>query len=374
VKQVNVLYALVRRPKGGVETYIYNVHKHINKSLVHIDYIIGDYDSTDIFVKKIESMGSHVYVLPEIKLTNIVDFFSELNSFLKSNKQYDIIHCHSAISAVFYLLIAKKNGIKHRIIHGHSSKYSDKGIIKSIRNYILTLPVKHLANHYFSCSVGVGEFLYGEKYVKQNKVFIAKNAIHAEKFRFNFNIRQKVREDLGLKDKFVIGHVGRFSPVKNHTFIIDIFDAVYKKNKQSVLLLIGTGELQNYIKEKVRKLNLENSVLFMGWRDDINMLLQAIDVFILPSKFEGLPLSCIEAQAAGVPCILSDNITKEVKITNLVVFKSIEDSAEEWADEILYFLDKKEQRKDTYQNIIEAGYDIKSEVQKLEKYYMSLLN
>lgn len=368
--KIKILHVIGKRPKGGVGTFLINMHSNIDRSKIQFDYLINAPTPDGIFDIKVKALGGKVFVLPELRYKNIFKYLKELVHFFRENHDYKIIHVHSVNIAVFNFIIAKKYGIMYRIAHSHSVKYSDK-VINSIRNFFLQLPVKRLANSYFACSIEAGVFLFGRKNVEENKVFIAKNAIEPMKFRYDNSIRERVRKKMLIDGKMVIGHVGAFLPVKNHSYLIDIFKEVYKKNNQAILILVGYGELEEEIKNKVNKLNLDKAVMFMGFRDDVYELMQVFDVFILPSLFEGLPLVGIEAQAAGLPCIFSETITQEVKITDLVVFKSIKAPPQEWADQI-FECETHVQRSDTLSCIIEGGFEVRSVAEKLQRIYLDL--
>ena len=203
-----------------------------------------------------------------------------------------------------------------------------------------------------------------------------KNAIDANQYRYNEETQNRMREELGISGKKVIGHVGRFFPQKNHTFLIDIFKAVHDRDKNTVLLLVGGGEaddgLKNQIRHKVKDLGLEDSVKFLGVREDVEKVVQAFDVFLLPSLFEGLPVTMVEAQAAGLPCVISDKVPIQCDITGNVKVVSLEDAPEKWAEVIEDVLTNFK-KKDTYETIVNAGFDIKENAKWLKDFYVEAL-
>jgi glycosyltransferase involved in cell wall biosynthesis len=237
---------------------------------------------------------------------------------------------------------------------------------------ILSYTTRNIADYFFGCSQLAGEKRYGKKVANNKEVFtVLNNAIESDKYVFNENIRKKIRDEFSLTDShFVIGHIGRFQKVKNHTFLVNIFKEIYEINPNAVLMLVGTGENIEQIKSQVKELNLENNVIFTGVRSDVNELLQAFDVFVFPSIYEGLPVTVVEAQAAGLPCLISDTITKEVSVTNLVNYASLSDSYKGWAEESIRISNK--DRKNIKQLIIDAGYDIKTTSKWLENFYLNL--
>ena len=227
--------------------------------------------------------------------------------------------------------------------------------------------LKKYATDYFACSKLAGEWLFGKENVENGKVKIIHNAVDYQKFKMNEEVRNSIRKELNIEDKLVIGHVGRFTNQKNHTFLIDIFNEIHKKNSNSVLMLVGIGEKEDEIKEKVKKLEIEQNVLFMGFQDNVNELMWAMDVFLMPSLYEGLPVVGVEAQATGMPCFMSkDVVTDEVKITEGVKFISLNETAEKWAEEIL---NSDLERKDTRDDLKKAGYFIDDMAGELADFY-----
>ena len=223
------------------------------------------------------------------------------------------------------------------------------------------------ANNYFACSEEAGEWLFGKKIINNNQLKIFKNAINCTEFKFNEDKRKWMRKELGLENKLVIGHVGRFNPQKNHKFLIDIFNEVYKKNKESVLLLVGEGDLLEEMKKYVNKLQLEEAVKFLGLRSDIADLMQSMDVFLFPSKYEGLGVVLIEAQAAGLRCLTSKGTPKEADVTDTVEFLSLEKSAKEWAKIIL---EGNNNRNSYIKSINDKGYDVETNINWLTNFYI----
>jgi glycosyltransferase involved in cell wall biosynthesis len=367
---IRILQILAQRPSGGIESYLLNMHRNIDIKKIQFDYIICDSVPAGEFDQKIKKLGGKVYILSPLKYRNLFLYIKEMNKFFKTHPEYKIVHGHFTGLASIYLSIAKIHGVKYRLVHSHSINYSDYWI-RAFRNFLFQLPLKYIANYYVACTKKAGLFLFGKKTIEQNKVFISNNAIEAKDFRFNKSKRLEIRKALNLENKFVIGHIGRMCHAKNHNFLIDTFAEISKKNENSILMLIGSGELEEDIKKKVSKLNLENKVLFMGYRKDTFDLLQAIDIFVLPSRYEGLGIAAIEAQAAGLISIVSSNVPEEVKITNLVHYMPADDGPEEWAGKILGFYEHS--RRDMYKEILNSGYDVKTEVKRLENMYLKIL-
>lgn len=369
MEKMRILHVVSSLDKSaGVMSVIMNYYRHINKNNIQFDFLYFE-NLENIYKNEIERMGGKVYLCPNPK--NIIAFNKYFNEFLKNqHTPYTAIHLHEVYLNSIILPIAKKHGIKNRIVHNHATRYSDKKI-NNLRNKILCIPVKKNANYFMACSKAAGAFLYGEKTLNEGKVHVVNNAIDSEKFIYSLPIREKVRNELQIQNKMVIGHVGRFNDPKNHVFLIRIFAEICKKQKNALLMLIGEGPLKLKIQKLVQKLGLYDQVLFLDIRNDVNQLMQAMDIFVLPSLYEGLPVAGVEAQASGLPCIISDTVTEEIRITDLVIFKSLNQSWEEWADEILN-IDYKDKRYDTSKQIIKAGYNIKYEAQKLQEFYIHL--
>jgi glycosyltransferase involved in cell wall biosynthesis len=373
MKKIAVLHVIGRRPQGGIGTFLYNITKNIDQSKFQFDFLINASGDSGEFDDKMKALGSNVYVLPELKYKNALSYFRRLKSFYEKNHGYNIIHVHSANIAIFNYWAARKYTNNYFAVHSHSTKYSDK-FVNSVRNYLLYFPVKRIADLYFACSNPTAKFMFGKNIVKEKSVHIIKNAINIKEFLFNNNIRETVRKNLRIKDQLIIGHVGAFVPVKNHEFIIDIFFEIIKFDNQAFLILVGTGELEEKIKKKVNELNLGNSVRFLGRRSDINELMQAFDVFLMPSKFEGVPLVGVEAQASGLPCVFSDSITKEIKIIEESLFVELRESPEVWAEKILTLSRyTRYKRRNTSNELIEAGYEIHNSAMQLQEIYSNLI-
>ena len=351
---------------SGVMSVIMNYYRHINREKIQFDFCYF-IERNETYEDEIKSMGGHIYLISKPSITNV--FNNDLKLFFRQNQGiYDILHIHEPHLTFLFAPIAKKYGIGNIITHAHNTKYSDKKI-NAIRNGIACIPLKRQANHYFACSEAAGKFLYGEKAISDGKVTVINNAIDCCKFKYNEDVRNVVRKELGLEDNFIIGHVGRFIEQKNHTFLIDIFKAIKQRKKNAKLILIGDGELKNKILWKAEQLNLENDVLFLGIRDDVHRLMQAMDVFVLPSLFEGLPVIGVEVQASGLPIVMSKNITREIGLVNYS-YIGLEEPADYWAEHIISI--KHRDRRNAYMRIMESGFDIHEEAKKLEKIYSDM--
>lgn len=353
---------------GGVEAVIMNYYRNIDRNKVQFDFIC-DSDSTNIPYDEIESLGGRVILVPPYQ--KLFKYKKELKRIFKENN-YQIVHSHINTLSVFPLSVAKKVGIPIRIAHSHSTS-NKKEWKKNLLKNVLKPFSKKYATEYFSCSELAGRWLFKNKTFDKGEVIVINNAIDLDKFKYDEEIRNTKRNELGIKpDTFVVGHIGRFVKQKNHEFLIDIFKEIKKKNDNSMLLMAGQGPLMDEIKEKVKNLGLEDSIKFLGQRNDVNELYQAFDLFLLPSLYEGLPVVGVEAQASGNLCFLSNDMTKETKVLDSTRFMSLDSSPEQWADEILK---AKEiyKKHDTTEEVSKYGFNIKLEAKKLENRYYDLL-
>lgn len=353
---------------GGIENYLINYYRNINKSKVQFDFI-NIYDNDLCFKKEIISSGGNIYNISSY-YKNPFKYIHELISIIKKNN-YEIVHCNMNSAVMIYPLIAAKLANVNVIIaHAHNAS-SDKGIIKSILHNINRVFVPLLANKYFACSDKAGEWFFSKKIIQSNNYYVIKNAIDTSKFKFNLEVRKLKREKLQISnDSFVIGHVGRFNKQKNHEYIIEIFKYINSYVKKSKLILVGSGPLLSKIKSKVLAYNLQNDVIFLGERNDVNELMMAFDVFLLPSLYEGLPLVGIEAQSSGLKCYWSDNITKTINLLETNQFISLNKSPEEWANIICSGkTNTSDFRTNAYIKIKKSGFCIKDEAKKLTELY-----
>ncbi len=346
-----------------------NLYRNIDREKLQFDFVICN-EEKDSFADEIRALGGRIYKVPRFGPRTVFRFVKAWNALLREHGEYKIIHGHLRSSASIYLRIAKKHG-RITVAHSHSTS-SGKGFSAVVKN-LLQLPIRRTADYLIACSNDAGIWLYGKKAVKKDNYFVLKNALDAKAFVYGEEKRRSARHALGLEGRFVVGHIGTFIPVKNHAFIIDIFKQISKRNNKAVLLLIGDGALREDTETLARTHGLKDRVLFTGVRRDIPELLCAMDVFLLPSKWEGLPLTVVEAQASGLPCVLSDTISEETKISPLVSFFPLNESADAWAEKILEAAGGLE-RPDMRDAIREAGYDSADTAMRLQAFYFSALD
>lgn len=363
-KEIVVAHIIGKWLGGGVESVVMNYYRHIDRTKIQFDFIC-DEDSTNIPYEEIEKLGGRVILIPPYQ--KLFKYHNKLKKILKDGN-YKIVHSHINTLSIFSLFAAKCAGVPVRIAHSHSTT-NKKEKKKNLLKQALRPFSKVFATDYMCCSELAGRWLFGNKEYDNGNVYLLNNAIDLDKFKYDEKIRSEKRKKLNISDDtLVIGHVGRFVEQKNHRFLIDIFNEIHKQNSNSILLLAGQGPLMEEIKSKVESLGLEKFVIFLGQRNDIDELYQAFDVFCLPSLYEGLPVVGVEAQATGLLCIFSDDMTKETKVLDTTEFLSLKQSAEEWANDIVK-KQSKYKRKDVKNIIADNNFDIIFESKKLENKY-----
>ncbi len=370
---------------SGVSSMLLNYYKYIDHSKVNFDFMVYNTVSDDV-KKYCKRNHSKIYEVGPLSGRTVLDgtLYKKIESVMKRYaKKYDVIHGHEPNTAFIYMKLAKKYGIKNRIIHSHNAKGAD-GITKKARNFILNQYGLKYVTNYCACSKKAAKYLYGM--IKH--VNVINNAIDIDKFRFQPEVRSYMRKKLGVENMFVVGHVGRFAPQKNHEYIIDIFWQFHQKVQDSKLILIGDGERMDKIKQKVSTLHLDDAVLFEGVQNNVHEYMQAMDAFILPSMYEGLPVVCVEAQAAGLSCVVSKEVTREIKITKNVKFIGIDNEypvlqsmvqsnqkdSKDWVKELVKIRKTGivDDRKLYADKVAKQGFDIRKQSKKLENYYIKL--
>lgn len=363
---IRVLHVLGGLNRGGAETMVMNLYRNIDRSKVQFDFIVHTKNKCD-YDEEIKALGGRIYSIPKYNGKNHLHYKKEWYKFLKEHTEYRIIHGHVRSTASIYLKIAKKLGRK-TIAHSHNTS-SGHGISAIVKN-ILQYRIRYIADYLFACSLISGEWLFGKEACKQNNFYLIKNAIDTDQYIFNNQIRDKIRKKIKVEDKFVIGHIGRFHLQKNHNYLIEIFKEIYDINKNSILMLIGDGELRSSIEKKINDLGLSDNVILTGVIDNVSELLQAMDVFVFPSLYEGLPVTLVEAQATGLQCFISDTITSEINISPYINSLSLSSTAKEWANNIINY--EKVSREDTKYYMKSSGYDIDDTVNNIFKFYTKL--
>lgn len=355
---IRVLQVVTDMSRGGLETLLMNYYRQIDKNLIQFDFLVHRENKCE-YDDEIELLGGKIYRFP------ILNPFSSsykraLGIFFDEHPEYQIVHVHQDCLSSVILKVAKEHGVKVRIAHSHNSS-QNKDIKYPIKLFYRQFIPKY-ATALLACGKAAGDWMFqGSDYQ------ILNNAIDAKLYTFHEEKRKTIRNIFGISQgENVIGHVGRFSPPKNHSFIIDIFNEVQKKIPAK-LILVGEGNFKKDIEDKVRRMGLDKKVIFTGVRSDVADLLQAMDMFLFPSIYEGLPLTIVEAQAAGLPCLISEKVPIECKKTNLVKQLKLSDGAKSWAEAVIR--ECRIERRNTYEEICKAGFDIKSNADWLTAYY-----
>lgn len=365
---IRILQYIGSLNSGGSQSMIMEIYRKIDKNKIQFDFIIDRKDET-LYENEILKLGGKVYKFDNhLKGYNIIQFKKEWNDFLKKHKEYKIIHCHVRSVASIVLKIAKKYDLT-TICHSHSTS-NGSGFKALVKKFLQKRIVKY-ADYLFACSIDSAKWLYGEKMLQTNRCVIINNAIDTKKYLYNEETRNRVRKNLNLNDKIVLGQVGRLEEVKNYNFTIDLISELVKRNPKYMLLIIGTGSLKDVIVDKIAKLNLKNNVLLLENRNDVNELMQAMDVFLMPSLWEGLPLALVEAQAASLPCIISENILDGILVDDIVSKLNI-NLIDEWLKKIEEISSVLKTRKNFTEIIKNKGFDIENNVDIISKFYLSL--
>ena len=367
VISMKVLYILSYLSKnGGVQSVVNNYYNNLSKD-IEVDFLTllpGDEE----FEQELEKKGSKVYHIGGSKEKNLFIFLKEIKKFFREHHDYDILHNHQTNLDLFYLKEAKKWKIPVRIMHAHNTNCD----ISKLRMKILKLTSKRYANYYFACSEEAGKFMFGKNIINNKRFYVINNAIDVEKYEYNEEIRNKVQNQIKMNDNFVVGNVSRMTEIKNHKFLIEIFNEILKITNNAKLLLVGDGPLKEELIEKVKILQIEDKVVFYGTTNKVHEVLQAMDVFILPSLFEGVPVTIVEAAASGIKYVISDTIDSHLKENELELKLNLNLSAKEWADKIIEF-SMKYQRKKQKELLVASKFDIKKETEKLEEIYVRAL-
>lgn len=350
---------------GGAETFLMKLYRNMDRTLYQMDFAVNVQEPA-FYDEEIKSMGGKIYYIPP-KTKDFKGFTKGLYHLVKNEKYENILRITSNSIGFYDLLVAKKAGAK--ICAARSSNSSDGGSFK-VRavNRLARILLLRYVDVMIAPSDLAAEYTFGKRMVRKGRVHFLKNAIDLNEFSYSEISRKEIREEFGLKDEFVIGHIGRFSEQKNHKFLVDIFAKVLENIPNAVLLLVGEGELREDIDGHVRRKGIQKNVIFAGVRKDIAKLLSAMDAFALPSLYEGMPNVIIEAQATGLPCVIADTITREADLTGLVNYVSLR-GIDEWINNIEKLDCHQIERKAYVQDMQQKGYDIEKEVEKFLGYF-----
>ncbi|MDD2649110.1 MAG: glycosyltransferase family 1 protein [Eubacteriales bacterium] len=366
---IRILHSVSNMDRAGIETMLMNYYRNIDRTKIQFDFLankpkIGDYE------EEIKALGGHIYRSPGFMPQNIGKYMDYMRRILSEDRDIRILHVHNESFGAFALVAARKCGMPNRLFHAHSTN------IKRDFKYLYKLFCKRLipknSTMRLACSKEAARFFFGSRVADFGDYLTIHNAIDLGKFAFSEETRAEMRSQLGLSDKFVIGHIGRFSSEKNQTRLVEMLPEIQKLRRNAVLLLVGEGELAQDVKKRVSELSLSESVVFTGSVPDTHRYYQAMDVFVLPSLFEGLPVTGIEAQANGLPCLFSSGVPDEAASAENTAFLPLSETNERWAQEIMLLYGKNNIRSAGGCIMKNAGYDIGTEALKLQELYLSI--
>lgn len=370
---IRILNLFTVMNRGGAETMVMNYYRAIDKNMIQFDFMVhrqerGAYDD------EIEAMGGRIFRMCPIYPQNLFRYKRMLKEFFDNHPEYQILHSHMSELGYFAFKEAIRHQVPVRICHAHSSPNfkieTFKEKLKVLPREILARGMRKLSTDFFVCSKIAGDWLFGKK--NESRFIMMNNAVNAASFAYDKETADIIKTEMKWGDKIVVGHVGRFIVPKNHSFLIDIFQQFHAKHPQSILVLVGDGDQRENICNKIKKLNLEDSIILLGFRSDTANLYKAFDIFVFPSLYEGLPVSLVEAQSAGLSCIVSDTISTQARILPNYSILSLKDSLEVWVNEMEKHLNDK--REDTTGNIKKAKFDIYSNAEWLTNLYLNKLS
>ena len=365
---IRVIHSVSNMDRAGIETMLMNYYRRMDRDRVQFDFIVnkakpGDYDD------EILSMGGRIFRSPGLNPLHYPEYLRFVGDILKNNQDIRILHAHNEAMGLYALNGAKKAGLGVRIAHAHNTRIvrDYKWLLKIFCKQFLASSATDL----WSCGRDAGIYFFGRKNW-ENRGMIMHNAIETDRFAWSPAVRSAMRKKYGLENKTVVGHVGRFNVQKNHARLLAVFSEYARVNENAVLLLIGEGELEEKMKNMAASLGISGKVIFAGLQSNVNEWYQAMDVFVMPSLFEGLPVVGVEAQASGLPCIFSSAVTDEILLSPFSCRVPLSDSDKEWADAISSALNRPCDRTSGAGYIRKAGYDIASEAARIQELYISM--
>ncbi len=356
---IRILHCVVGMNYGGYETFIMNVYRNIDRTQVQFDFLTS---LPGVFDEEIKEMGGIVYRIPFITKVGPFAYQKNLDTFFRLHPEYSIVHSHMDKFSGSVMKAAKKAGVTTRIAHSHNTQNEGGLAYQLVKNFYGRM-IEPNCTHRFACSQEAADWMFGEK---GKDAVVVYNGIEVAKYLPDTAKRKEIRKELGIENNFVVGHTGRFAHQKNHSFLVDVFREIRKKRSDAKLLLIGAGDLQEEIKEKVKSLSLENDVIFYGTTDKVNEVLQAMDTFVMPSHHEGLGIVLIEAQCAGLYCTASTAVPSLAQITANMQFISLEETSEKWADAIL----SAQAQPVNTDDILDCRYNVTKTAQFLQNFYL----
>ncbi len=357
---LRVLQCVNNMHRAGLETMLMNYYRSIDRTKVQFDFLTHRKERSD-YDDEIEALGGRIYRAPRLYPQNYPAYFRYMKDFFREHPEYKIVHSHIDAMSYLPLLAAQKANVPVRIAHSHNTGI-DRDFKYPLKQYF-RCRLGGVATHCLACGSEAGAFLFRDR-----DFLVIPNAVDASKFRYNKMVRQQKREELGISERFAVGHIGRMSYQKNHEFLLQVFAKLLEKRPDSILLLVGSGEKEQELKNKAADLGIASDVRFLGSRSDVHELYQAMDVFVMPSHFEGIPLVGIEAQFAGLPCLFSDGVPQEVCFGKHCQFRSLSDPMSQWVEDICSLMTEAERGS----HIECSPYDIKTAAVHLQRLYEDL--
>lgn len=365
IENIRILHVLGNTNLGGAESRTMDLYRHMNREKVQFDFLVHT-GQEGYFDKEIRELGGQIYRVPRFRVYNYFSYVKALKNFFREHSDFRAVQGHMTSTAAIYLPIAKRAGIPITIAHARSAGV-DKGI-KGLVTRWLRHRLPDRTDYMFTCSRLAGISVFGTKAVEDGRTVFMPNAIDCKKFDYAPGVRQKIREELGFSDKYVIGHVGRFHYAKNHEYLIRVFAVLCQRGRKDyALLLLGEGRKMGEAERLAKELKIEDRIFFAGNKNNVYDYYQAMDYFVYPSRYEGLPGTILEAQVSGLRCLMSDRICEEVVVTELVHTMGIEEEPESWAD----YIEETEDyiRTSHLEEISRAGFDVEAQAEKMLKFY-----
>lgn len=377
---VRVLHVLGGLGLGGAESRIMDLYREMNREEIQFDFLVHSgnlkkvTDSMEnrepqFYDQEVTALGGHIYVLPRFKVYNYFTYRKAVKNFFAEHKEFQVVQGHMTSTAGIYLPIAKQAGIPITVAHSRNANVV--GGLRGLATRMFRKNLNQKADYLFACSKLAAEDAFGAEVLAHGDVHIIHNAIDVERFRYNPAVRDMMRKKLGVEDKIVLGHVGRFDTQKNHPYLMQIMEELVKRQDNFVLVCLGDVDKNNgpQIRELAKSFGIADKVLFEGNRKNTEEYYQAFDFFLLPSLYEGLPGVLVEAQAAGLKCFVSDTVTREAVGTNLVTYLPIDGAPSVWSDAVIQALDYN--REDTCESMKKSGFDVKIQAKAYRKFYQA---
>lgn len=366
MKKIRVLHYVPGFDHGGIESRLLDWFRNVNREILQFDVLVQT-SLDNPMIRELEALGGEVFSVSRFHPRHLGQLHRDLRLFFMKQEPYDAVHCHSLETSFLVMNMAKSAGVSRRILHARARSFATQSLIPA-RRLMKYLSVR-AATDFFACSEEAGDFMTDDIHWHKPDVTVVRNGFQADEFRFDSDVRRDVRTELGLGDAFVVMTVGRLSAVKNQSFLVDVFSEIARRRPTVKLLVVGEGPMRSALETQVRELGLSHHVLLVGQRRDVQRLMQAADVFVLPSLYEGFGTAAVEAQAAGLPSVVSTGVPASVRATDLLKRLPLVEGTARWADEILG-AELGDGRRDTFDEIQAAGFNAAGTARFLEQFYV----